>query len=150
MCKPTKCPQCGCEFTPEKEKLKAGAWTPEEDELLLKGYQKERKLIREIADELNRSQDATRNRLYELRGAGKTKGVTASVSLSAEEYDEMRAARTEVIHARETVQQAKETEHDLAEFVKVGKQLITARQHKRAIAPVFEELQRLIDNYENF
>lgn len=149
MCKPTKCPQCGCEFTPEKN-INSGAWTETEDELLLKGYQKERKTIADLADELNRSQDATRNRLYILRGGGKPKGVTASVQLTAKEYDEMRAARTEVIHARETMQQAKATEHDLAEFVKVGKQLITARQHKRAIAPVFEELQRLIDNYENF
>lgn len=150
MCKPIKCPQCGHEFTPEKNKPKTGAWTPEEDEILLNRYQKERKLISEIAEELNRSQDATRNRLYVLRGAGKTKNITASVSLSAAEYDEMRAARTEVIRARETVQQAKATERDLAEFVTVGKQLIAARAHKRAIAPVFEELQRLIDKYEQF
>lgn len=149
MCKSVKCPQCGHEFTPEKN-INSGAWTETEDKLLLKGYQKERKTIADLADELNRSQDATRNRLYILRGGGKPKGVTASVQLTAKEYDEMREARAEVIHARKTVQQAKEAEHDLAEFVKVGKQLITARQHKRAIAPVFEELQRLIDNYENF
>lgn len=42
MCKPVKCPQCGHEFTPERA-IKSGAWTPEEDELLLNGYQKERK-----------------------------------------------------------------------------------------------------------
>lgn len=63
MCKPVKCPQCGHEFTPERA-IKSGAWTPEEDELLLNGYQKERKTIAELSDELNRSQDATRNRLF--------------------------------------------------------------------------------------
>lgn len=70
MCKPVKCPQCGHEFTPERA-IKSGAWTPEEDELLLNGYQKERKTIAELSDELNRSQDATRNRLFVLRGGGK-------------------------------------------------------------------------------
>lgn len=44
MCKPVKCPQCGHEFAPERA-TKSGAWTPEEDELLLRLYQKERKLI---------------------------------------------------------------------------------------------------------
>ena len=88
MCKPVKCPQCGHEFTPERV-TKSGAWTPEEDKLLLRLYQKERKLIAEIANELNRTQDATRNRLYLLRGGGKPKGVTASVQLTATEYDEM-------------------------------------------------------------
>lgn len=39
MCKPVKCPQCGHEFTPERA-IKSGAWTPEEDELLLNGYQR--------------------------------------------------------------------------------------------------------------
>lgn len=150
MCKPIKCPQCGYEFTPEKDKPKVGAWTPDEDELLLNSYQKERKLISEIAEELNRSQDAVRNRLYVLRGAGKQKGVTANISLSAKEFDEMRAACTEVKHARKAMQQAKATERELASFVEVGKRLIAARAHKRAIAPVFEELQSLIDNYENF
>lgn len=87
MYKPIKCQQCGHEFTPERA-TKSGAWTPEEDELLLRLYQKERKLIAEIADELNRTQDATRNRLYLLRGGGKPKGVTASVQLTATEYDE--------------------------------------------------------------
>ena len=72
MCKPVKCPQCGHEFTPERA-IKSGAWTPEEDELLLNGYQKERKTIAELSDELNRSQDATRNRLFVLRGGGKPK-----------------------------------------------------------------------------
>ena len=61
MCKTVKCPQCGHEFTPERA-IKSGAWTPEEDELLLNGYKKERKTIAELSDELNRSQDATRNR----------------------------------------------------------------------------------------
>ena len=108
MCKPVKCPQCGHEFTPERA-IKSGAWTPEEDELLLNGYQKERKTIAELSDELNRSQDATRNRLFVLRGGGKPKGVTASVQLTAKEYDEMRAARQEVKNARKLVEQAKDT-----------------------------------------
>lgn len=149
MCKPVKCPQCGHEFTPERV-TKSGAWTPEEDELLLQLYQKERKLIAEIADELNRSQDATRNRLYLLRGGGKPKGVTASVQLSAKEFDEMRAARTEVKQARKAVEQVKATERELAAFVAVGKRLLNARANKRVIAPVFEELQQLINTYEKF
>lgn len=149
MCKPVKCPQCGHEFTPERA-TKSGAWTPEEDELLLRLYQKERKLIAEIADELSRTQDATRNRLYLLRGGGKPKGVTASVQLSAKEFDEMRAARTEVKQARKVAEQAKATERELAAFVEVGKRLLNARANKRVIAPVFEELQQLINTYENF
>lgn len=149
MCKTVKCPQCGQEFTP-KRAIKSGAWTPEEDELLLRGYQKERKTIADLADELNRSQDATRNRLYTLRGAGKPKGVTASVSLSAKEYDEMRAARQEVKSARQAVEKMKSTERELAAFVTVGKQLLNARANKRVISPLFAELQQLIENYENF
>lgn len=150
MCKAVKCPQCGHEFTPERAAIKTGAWTPEEDELLLHGYQKERKLISEIAEELNRTQDATRNRLYTLRGGGKPKGVTASVQLSAKEFDEMRAARTEVKNARKAVEQAKATERELSAFYALGKQLLNARQNKRAIAPLFAELQKLVDTYENF
>lgn len=149
MCKPVKCPQCGHEFTPERA-TKLGVWTPEEDELLLQLYQKERKLIAEIADELNRTQDATRNRLYLLRGGGKPRGVTASVQLSAKEFDEMRAARQEVKSARKAVEQVKATERELAAFVAVGKRLLNARANKRVIAPVFEELQQLINTYENF
>ena len=107
MCKAVKCPQCGHEFTPERAAVKTGAWTPEEDELLLHGYQKERKTIAQLSEELNRTQDATRNRLYLLRGGGKHKGVTASVQLSAKEFDEMRAARTEVKNARKVVEQSR-------------------------------------------
>ncbi len=152
MCKAVKCPQCGHEFTPERAAVKAGAWTPEEDELLLRLYQKERKLISEIAEELNRTQDATRNRLYVLRGAGKggSGNITASVQLSAKEFDEMRAARTEVKNARKVVEQAKATERELSAFYALGKQLLNARQNKRAIAPLFAELQKLVDTYENF
>ena len=150
MCKPIKCPQCGHEFTPERAAVKTGAWTPEEDELLLRGYQKERKFISQLAEELNRSQDATRNRLYHLRGGGKAKGVTASVQLSAKEFDEMRAARTEVKNARKAVERAKATERELSAFYALGKQLLNARQNKRAIAPLFAELQKLVDTYENF
>ena len=151
MCKPIKCPQCGHEFTPEREALKTGAWSPEEDELLLHGYQKERKTIADLAAELNRSQDATRNRLHILRSGGKSKkGVTANVRLSAEEFDEMRAARTEVKNARKAVEQAKETERDLSAFYSLGKRLLNARQNKRVIAPLFVELQKLVDKYEKF
>ena len=150
MCKAIKCPQCGHEFTPERAAVKTGVWTPEEDELLLRGYQKERKFISQLAEELNRSQDATRNRLYHLRGGGKAKGVTASVQLSAKEFDEMRAARTEVKNARKAVEQAKATERELSAFYALGKQLLNARQNKRAIAPLFAELQKLVDTYENF
>lgn len=149
MYKPIKCQQCGHEFTPERA-TKSGAWTPEEDELLLRLYQKERKLIAEIADELNRTQDATRNRLYLLRSGGKPKGVTASVQLTAAEYDEMRAASIEVKEARRVAERAKATERELSAFVAVGKRLLNARQNKRVIAPVFEELQQLINTYDNF
>jgi uncharacterized Zn finger protein (UPF0148 family) len=148
MCKVVKCPQCGHEFTPERAAVKTGAWTPEEDELLLNGYQKERKTIAELSDELNRSQDAARNRLFVLRGGGKPKGVTASVQLTAKEYDEMRAARQEVKSARKLVEQAKDTERELAAFYALGKQLINARQNKRVIAPLFEELERLVNAYK--
>ena len=145
MCKAVKCPQCGHEFTPERAAVKTGGWTPEEDELLLHGYQKERKTIAQLSEELNRTQDATRNRLFVLRGGGKPKGVTASVQLTAKEYDEMRAARTEVKNARKVVEQAKATERELSAFYALGKQLLNARQNKRAIAPLFAELQKLVD-----
>lgn len=115
-------------------------------------YQKERKLISEIADALNRTQDATRNRLYVLRGTakGSSGNITASVQLSAKEFDEMRAARQEVKSARKAVEQVKATERELAAFVAVGKRLINARANKRVIAPLFEELQQLITEYEKF
>lgn len=85
MCKAVKCPKCGHEFTPERAAVKTGAWTTEEDELLLHGYQKERKTIAQ-----------------------------------------------------------------LSAFYALGKQLLNARQNKRAIAPLFAELQKLVDTYENF
>lgn len=144
MCKPIKCPQCGHEFTPERV-INSGAWTEKEDELLLHGYQKERKTIADLADELNRSQDATRNRLYILRGGGKPKGVTASVQLTAKEYDEMREARQEVKAARQLVENSKNKERDLAAFCAVGKQLINARANKRSTASLFEELEQLVN-----
>ena len=40
----------------EREAVKTGAWTPEEDELLLSGYQKERKTIAQLVEELNRAE----------------------------------------------------------------------------------------------
>ena len=150
MCKAVKCPQCGHEFTPEQAAVKTGAWTPEEDELLLNGYQKERRTIAQLAEELNRTQDATRNRLFVLRGGGKPKGVTAAVQMTAKEYDEMRAARTEVKNARKAVAQVKATERELSAFYSLGTKLLDAKQNKRAIAPLFAELQKLVDNYENY
>lgn len=72
----------------------------------------------------------------------------ASVQLTAKEYDEMRAARQEVKSARKLVEQAKDTERELAAFYALGKQLINARQNKRVIAPLFEELERLVNSYK--
>ena len=71
-----------------------------------------------------------------------------SVQLTAKEYDEMRAARQEVKNARKLVEQAKDTERELAAFYALGKQLINARQNKRVIAPLFEELERLVNAYK--
>lgn len=62
----------------------------------------------------------------------------------------MRAARTEVKNARKAVEQAKATERELSAFYALGKQLLNARQNKRAIALLFAELQKLIDTCENF
>lgn len=59
-------------------------------------------------------------------------------------------ARTEIKEARKVAEQAKATEQEFATFVAVGKRLLNARQNKRVIAPVFEELQQLINTYENF
>lgn len=67
---------------------------------------------------------------------------------TAKEYDEMRAARQEVKSARKLVEQAKDTERELAAFYALGKQLINARQNKRVIAPLFEELERLVNAYK--
>lgn len=43
-----------------------------------------------------------------------------------------------------------EKERELSAFYALGKQLLNARQNKRAIAPLFAELQKLVDTYENF
>lgn len=92
MCK-TKCPQCGFEFEAQKPSPIVNVqWTEHEDKLLLYKYQSERKTIPQIAEELNRTQDAVRNHLFKLRGAGKqTNSVTISVSMTAGEYDRLRA-----------------------------------------------------------
>lgn len=47
-------------------------------------------------------------------------------------------------------EQAKATERELSAFYALGKQLLNARQNKRAIAPLFAELQKLVDTYENY
>ncbi|MGI6269832.1 MAG: SANT/Myb-like DNA-binding domain-containing protein [Candidatus Howiella sp.] len=91
MCK-VKCPECGCEFDFTRQCNK-GPWTAAEDEQILKAYQAERKTLSQIAEEMNRTQDAVRNRLYSLRGAGKPAGVAAVVHLTAKDYDDMRAAK---------------------------------------------------------
>lgn len=70
------------------------------------------------------------------------------MQLTAKEFDEMRAARTEVKNARKVVEQAKATERELSAFYTLGKQLLNARQNKRAIAPLFAELQILVETYE--
>ena len=79
--------------------------------------------------------------------SGRGFAITASVQLSAKEFDEMRAARTEVKQARKAVEQVKATERELAAFYAVGKQLLTARANKRVIAPLFEELEKLVNAY---
>lgn len=51
----------------------------------------EKKHIREIAEALGRTQDATRNRLYELRVTQKKeKDVSLSIQMTAEEYNQLR------------------------------------------------------------
>lgn len=93
MCK-AKCPQCGFEFEAiQPQPIVNTRWTEAEDAALLREYQTERKTISQIAEDMNRTQNAVRNRLHILRGAGKGKQtVVISVSMSAQEYDDLRAA----------------------------------------------------------
>ena len=71
MCK-AKCPQCGFEFEVQKPPTVSNLrWTQEEETALLRLYQAERRTIPQIAEELNRTQDAVRNHLFKLQGAGR-------------------------------------------------------------------------------
>lgn len=101
MCK-AKCPQCGFEFEvqkpPEVSNLR---WTQEEETVLLRLYQVERRTIPQIAEELNRTQDAVRNHLFKLRGAGrKPNTLTIAVTMTAEEYNRMQSATEREKHAK--------------------------------------------------
>jgi predicted transcriptional regulator len=93
MCK-AKCPQCGFEFEAQKPPTVSNLrWTQEEETALLRLYQTERKTIPQIAEELNRTQDAVRNHLFKLRGTGrKPDTVTVAVTMTAEEYSRMQGA----------------------------------------------------------
>lgn len=147
MCKPIKCPQCGYEFTPEPPPLNSGKWTPDEDKLLLHSYKDERKTLSEIAEDMSRSQDAVRNRLYILRGAGKPKGVTVSVQMSSKEYDDMRAARDKLKAASELAKQLRQSERQLAEIQAAVAALISADKNHRNKAPIIKELTELSEKY---
>ncbi|OGO90319.1 MAG: hypothetical protein A2Y17_12180 [Clostridiales bacterium GWF2_38_85] len=145
--KPVKCPECGHEFIPERDEPKLGTWTTQEDEQLLHSYQAERKLIREIADELGRTQDATRNRLYELRGAGKAKAVSVAVQMTSKEYDEMRAARDNLKAAKAAERQLKNTEAELASLYSAVSELISAKRNHKNTAPQYDKLSELAETY---
>ncbi len=149
MCK-TVCPQCGYEFTAEREPQNSGKWTPEEDKQLLHSYQVERKLLSDIADDMNRSQDAIRNRLYVLRGAGKSKGVSVEVKMTSKEYDEMRTARDKLATVNDTTRQLKKTAAELAELCTVVNELLSARKNHRNAAPVYDRLTELTEKYYTF
>lgn len=87
------CPECGAEFIPEKEEFNSGAWTPKEDSEIVSLYNKDASIL-EISEQLNRSPDAVRNRLYILRNQGR-RAVKINVSVTAAEYDEMRTTYKE-------------------------------------------------------
>lgn len=116
MCKAI-CPQCGFEFEAKSPVPIVNArWTAEEDAILLRLYQNERKIIPQIAEEMNRTQDAVRNHLHALRGAGKHRGaVTISVSMTAEEYDNMRAASERESESRSQMHRAERKGREIAE-----------------------------------
>ena len=63
------CPECGAEFVPEKEDFISGTWTPKEDSEIVSLYNNNASIL-EISEQLNRSPDAVRNRLYILRNKG--------------------------------------------------------------------------------
>lgn len=87
------CPECGAEFVPEKEDFISGTWTPKEDSEIVSLYNNNASIL-EISEQLNRSPDAVRNRLYILRNKG-GRAVKINVSVTAAEYDEMRTAYKE-------------------------------------------------------
>jgi uncharacterized Zn finger protein (UPF0148 family) len=100
MCK-TVCPQCGYEYEFERGPLNSGKWTAEEDKQLLQGYQTERKTLAQIAEDMNRSQDAVRNRLYILRGAGRKNEAAFIIHTTPAEYEKMRAAKKQAKAAKQ-------------------------------------------------
>lgn len=116
MCKAT-CPQCGFEFEAKPPAPIVNArWTAEENATLLRLYQNERKTIPQIAEEMNRTQDAVRNHLHALREAGKPRGaVTVSVSMTAEEYDNMRAASERESETRLQMHRTERKNREIAE-----------------------------------
>lgn len=116
MCKAI-CPQCGFEFEAKSPAPIVNArWTAEEDATLLRLYQNERKTIPQIAEEMNRTQDAVRNHLHALRGAGKPRGaVTVSVSMTAEEYDNMRSASERESETRSQMHRTERKSREIAE-----------------------------------
>ena len=99
MCKAI-CPECGYEFDFVRNCNK-GPWTAEEDERILKAYQAERKTISQIADETNRTQDAVRNRLFVLRGAGRKNEAAFIIHTTPAEYEKMRAAKKQAKAAKQ-------------------------------------------------
>lgn len=103
MCKIT-CPNCNYEIDFVRQ-TKQGAWTTAEDEQILKAYQTERKTIAQIADAINRTQDAVRNRLYQLRGAGKN-CATFVVHTTPKEFEAMREGKHEAKQAKRELKKA--------------------------------------------
>ena len=104
MCKAV-CPECGYEFEFVRNCNK-GPWTAAEDEHILKAYQAERKTISQIADETNRTQDAVRNRLFTLRGAGSKNGAAFVVHTTPAEYEKMRDAKEQAKTAKRELKKA--------------------------------------------
>ena len=99
MCKAI-CPQCGFEFEAKSPAPIVNArWTAEEDATLLRLYQNERKTIPQIAEEMNRTQDAVRNHLHALRGAGKH--LPMAQKLAAASTDEHRRAEYHRLQERQ-------------------------------------------------
>lgn len=58
--------------------IKRGAWSEDEINLLIRRYETEKKPLAVIAEELERSQDAVRTRLWELRRANKLNGFVSA------------------------------------------------------------------------
>lgn len=133
MCK-AKCPQCGFEFeVAPPQPIVNARWTEAEDAALLRAYQVDRKTIAQIAEEMNRTQDAVRNHLHALRGAARGKQtVVISVSMSAQEYDDLRAA-TE--RATENHKKARRAERDARDISTAAYMLLKEIERSSADLP---------------